>query len=216
MDAPPNALQTHASQLRAEAQVRKPRLVMKFGGTSMAGLERINRAADKIAQETARGYDVAVIVSAMAGETDRLVGHVRDISTLYDAREYDAVVAAGEQASAGLMALTLQQRGVAARSWLGWQIPIRTTAAHGAARIEAIETDALAQKFSEGTARGHRRFPRRRAGRANRHAGSRRFGHLRRGGRRCAESGALRRPTPMSTASTPRIRASSRTLAASR
>ena len=127
-----------------------PRLVMKFGGTSVADLQHIRNAAEKVAAEAARGYDVAVIVSAMSGETNKLVGYVREISTLYDAREYDAVVASGEQVTSGLMALTLQEMGVPARSWQGWQIPLRTTDAHGAARIEDIETAALDQKFDEG------------------------------------------------------------------
>ncbi|MBX2856048.1 MAG: aspartate kinase [Rhodobacteraceae bacterium] len=130
-------------------QGRRPRLVMKFGGTSVADLDRIRGAAEKVAAEAARGYDVAVIVSAMAGETNKLVDYVRDISTLYDAREYDAVVAAGEQVTSGLMALTLQQLGVPARSWQGWQIPIRTVGPHGAARIDRIDTEALEQKFGE-------------------------------------------------------------------
>lgn len=134
-----------------------PRLVMKFGGTSVRDLERIRNAALKVKREVDRGYDVAVIVSAMAGETNKLVDHVRAASAppgettpFYDAREYDAVVASGEQVTAGLMALALQQIGVPARSWQGWQVPLRTTAAHGAARIETIETDLLDRKFEEG------------------------------------------------------------------
>ena len=134
------------------------RLVMKFGGTSVADIERIRAAAAKVAAEVDRGYHVAVVVSAMAGETNKLVGFVSDAAAppganhagLYDAREYDAVVAAGEQVTSGLMALALQERGVPARSWLGWQIPIHTTAAHGAARITKIGTEALAAKFEEG------------------------------------------------------------------
>ncbi|MEL6282536.1 MAG: aspartate kinase [Pseudomonadota bacterium] len=132
------------------SRAHKPRLVMKFGGTSVADLDRIRNAAEKVAAEAARGYDVAVVVSAMSGETNKLVGFVREISTLYDAREYDAVVASGEQVTSGLMALTLQEMGVPARSWQGWQIPLRTTDAHGAARIEDIDTSALEQKFDEG------------------------------------------------------------------
>ncbi|MEM8624569.1 MAG: aspartate kinase [Pseudomonadota bacterium] len=131
---------------------------MKFGGTSVADLERIRAAAAKVVAEVARGYEVAVVVSAMAGETNKLVGYVGEAATepgengygLYDAREYDAVVAAGEQVTSGLMALVLQSLGVPARSWLGWQIPIRTSAAHGAARIEEIDTTLLDQKFGEG------------------------------------------------------------------
>ncbi|MGR3716604.1 MAG: aspartate kinase [Thermohalobaculum sp.] len=127
-----------------------PRLVMKFGGTSVADLDRIRSAAEKVRREVERGYDVAVVVSAMAGKTNELVGWARQTSTLYDAREYDTVVAAGEQVTSGLMALTLQEMGVPARSWQGWQIPIRTTGAHGAARILEIETQALDRKFDEG------------------------------------------------------------------
>ncbi|MEO0820186.1 MAG: aspartate kinase [Pseudomonadota bacterium] len=131
---------------------------MKFGGTSVADLARIRAAAARVAGEVANGYDVAVVVSAMAGETNKLVGFVGEAAAppgsnghgLYDAREYDAVVAAGEQVTAGLMALALQEQGVSARSWLGWQIPIRTTGAHGAARITEIGTEALATKFAEG------------------------------------------------------------------
>ena len=127
-----------------------PRLVMKFGGTSVADLDCIRSAAEKVRREVERGYDVAVVVSARAGKTNELVGWARETSTLYDAREYDTVVAAGEQVTSGLMALTLQGLGVPARSWQGWQIPIRTTGAHGAARILEIETQALDRKFDEG------------------------------------------------------------------
>lgn len=127
-----------------------PRLVMKFGGTSVADLARIRNAAEKVKREVERGYDVAVIVSAMSGKTNELVGWVRDTATLYDAREYDAVVSSGENVTAGLMALTLQQIGVPARSWQGWQVPLHTNSAHGAARIESIDTSRLMQKFGEG------------------------------------------------------------------
>ena len=127
-----------------------PRLVMKFGGTSVADLERIRNAAAKVKREVERGYDVAVVVSAMAGKTNELVGWVRQTCLLYDAREYDAVVASGENVTAGLMALTLQEMGVPARSWQGWQVPLRTNMSHGAARIEAIETENLVRKFGEG------------------------------------------------------------------
>ena len=136
-----------------------PRLVMKFGGTSVADLDRIRNAALKVKREIDAGYDVAVVVSAMSGKTNELVGWVRDASApagggsagFYDAREYDSVVASGEQVTAGLMALTLQQMGVDARSWLGWQVPVRTSSAHGVARIEEIDTTALDAKFAEGT-----------------------------------------------------------------
>lgn len=127
-----------------------PRLVMKFGGTSVADIDRIRSAAARVKREVENGYDVCVIVSAMAGKTNEMVGWVRGISHLYDAREYDAVVASGENVTAGLMALTLQEIGVPARSWQGWQVPLRTTSAHGAARIESIDTTRLLQKFGEG------------------------------------------------------------------
>jgi aspartate kinase len=123
---------------------------MKFGGTSVADLDRIRNAAAKVKREVERGYDVAVVVSAMAGKTNELVGWVRGTSLLYDAREYDAVVASGENVTAGLMALTLQEMGVPARSWQGWQVPLRTNMSHGAARIEGIETEGLIRKFGEG------------------------------------------------------------------
>lgn len=127
-----------------------PRLVMKFGGTSVADLAKIRSAAERVRREAERGYDVAVIVSAMAGKTNELVGWVRETATLYDAREYDSVVSSGENVTAGLMALTLQQMGVPARSWQGWQVPLHTNSSHGAARIRSIETDKLLQKFGEG------------------------------------------------------------------
>ena len=135
-----------------------PRLVMKFGGTSVADLDRIRNAAAKVKREVERGYDVAVVVSAMSGKTNELVGWVREAAAppgsngrgLYDAREYDAVVASGEQVTSGLMALVLQEMGVPARSWQGWQVPVHTTDAHGAARIERIDTTRLDQKFKEG------------------------------------------------------------------
>lgn len=127
-----------------------PVLVMKFGGTSVATLDRIRRAAKRVGVEVAKGYDVIVIVSAMSGKTNELVGWVRETSPLYDAREYDAVVSSGENVTAGLMALTLQEMDVPARSWQGWQVPVRTTSAHSSARIEEIPTDNIMAKFGEG------------------------------------------------------------------
>lgn len=127
-----------------------PILVMKFGGTSVATLDRIRRAAKRVGREVANGYDVIVIVSAMAGKTNELVGWVEETSKLYDAREYDAVVSSGEQVTAGLMALTLQEMDVPARSWQGWQVPLSTNNAHAAARIEDIGTEAIITKFAEG------------------------------------------------------------------
>lgn len=127
-----------------------PVLVMKFGGTSVANLDRIRRAAKRVGVEVAKGYDVIVIVSAMSGKTNELVGWVEETSPLFDAREYDAVVSSGENITAGLMALTLQEMDVPARSWQGWQVPLKTTSAHSAARIEEIPTDNINQKFGEG------------------------------------------------------------------
>ncbi len=127
-----------------------PLLVMKFGGTSVANLERIENAALKVQKEVERGYDVIVIVSAMSGETNKLVGYVEGTSKLYDAREYDAVVASGENVTAGLMALRLQEMGIPARSWQGWQVPINTTSAHGSARFMSIPRENIDAKFAEG------------------------------------------------------------------
>lgn len=127
-----------------------PVLVMKFGGTSVATLDRIRRAAKRVGVEVAKGYDVIVIVSAMSGKTNELVGWVGETSPLYDAREYDAVVSSGENVTAGLMALTLQEMDVPARSWQGWQVPVKTTSAHSAARIEDIPPENITSKFAEG------------------------------------------------------------------
>lgn len=127
-----------------------PLLVMKFGGTSVADLERIRNAAQKVQREVERGFDVIVIVSAMSGRTNELVGWVEQTSPLFDAREYDAVVSSGENVTAGLMALTLQEMGVPARSWQGWQVPINTTDAHSAARFVEIPRDNIDRKFQEG------------------------------------------------------------------
>jgi aspartate kinase len=123
---------------------------MKFGGTSVATLDRIARVAKRVAREVANGYDVIVIVSAMAGRTNELVGWVEETSPMFDAREYDAVVSSGENVTAGLMALRLQEMDIPARSWQGWQVPVRTTSAHSAARIEEIPTANIAAKFAAG------------------------------------------------------------------
>ena len=125
-------------------------LVMKFGGTSVATTDRIRRAAKRVGREVANGHDVIVIVSAMAGRTNELVGWVSETSPYFDAREYDAVVSSGEQVTAGLMALTLQEMEIPARSWQGWQVPLRTTSAHSSARIVEIPTGNIARKFAEG------------------------------------------------------------------
>ena len=127
-----------------------PLLVMKFGGTSVADLARIRNAAEKVRREVARGYDVIVIVSAMSGKTNELVGWVESTSPLFDAREYDAIVSSGENVTAGLMALTLQEMDVPARSWQGWQVPINTTSAHSSARFLSIPRDHIDAKFAEG------------------------------------------------------------------
>lgn len=119
------------------------RIVMKFGGTSMAGIERIRVVAARVKREWDMGNEVAVVVSAMAGETDRLVNFCREASSLYDPKEYDVVVSAGEQITSGLLAIALQAIGVPARSWLGWQLPIRTSDGHASARIGDIDTTAL-------------------------------------------------------------------------
>jgi len=126
------------------------RIVMKFGGTSMAGMERIRNVAARVKHVVDQGHEVAVVVSAMAGETDRLVGFCKEASALYDPAEYDVVVAAGEQVTSGLLAMTLKAIGVDARSWLGWQLPIRTIEAHAKARISTIETDALIAAMQSG------------------------------------------------------------------
>ena len=123
------------------------RLVMKFGGTSVADLDRIRRVARHVKREVDAGHQVAVVVSAMAGKTNELVSWVQDAAPLYDAREYDTVVASGEQVTSGLLALALQTMGVDARSWLGWQIPFKTNGVHGAARIEEIDGTKLIERL---------------------------------------------------------------------
>ena len=126
------------------------RLVQKFGGTSVADIDRIRAAAGRVAAAVEAGNEVAVVVSAMAGTTDRLVEWTRDIAPFHDAREYDVVVSSGEQATVGLMALALQAQGVDARSWLGWQVPIRTDDVHGRARIDDIDPSELLKRMSQG------------------------------------------------------------------
>jgi aspartate kinase len=124
-----------------------PRLVMKFGGTSVGDIARIHRVARHVKREWDAGHELIVVISAMAGETNRLIELTAEVASLHDAREYDSVIATGEQVSSGLVALALQAVGVPARSWLGWQIPIRTTAAHGSARITEIATDELERRL---------------------------------------------------------------------
>jgi aspartate kinase len=131
-------------------QPPKPRIVMKFGGTSVADIERIRAVAKRVKREVDVGADVAVVVSAMAGATNQLVDWVREVSRFHDAREYDAVVASGEQVTSGLTALALQEIGVSARSWHGWQVPIVTDDAHGKARIARIDTAEIEKRFRQG------------------------------------------------------------------
>ncbi len=126
------------------------RIVQKFGGTSVADIERVKDAAQLVKREASAGNQVLVIVSAMAGMTDQLVNHASEVSTLHDAREYDVVVSTGEQVTAGLLALALQNLGIAARSWLGWQIPIHTNGVHGKARIETIDNIELERRLATG------------------------------------------------------------------
>jgi aspartate kinase len=126
------------------------RFVMKFGGTSVADIDRIRNVARHVKREVDAGNDVAVVVSAMAGKTNELVAFCRSASILHDAREYDTVVSAGEQITAGLLAIVLQNMGINARSWLGWQIPVSTDSTHGSARIADIRADILIERFRQG------------------------------------------------------------------
>jgi len=125
------------------------RLVMKFGGTSVANIDRIRNVAQHVKREVDAGHDVAVVVSAMSGKTNELVGWATEASALHDAREYDAIVASGELITAGLLAIALQSLGIQARSWQGWQIPILTDDAHASARITGIDGDELIKRFKE-------------------------------------------------------------------
>src|SRR3954447_9382576 len=123
---------------------------MKFGGTSVADVPRIRQAARHVKREVTAGHEVSVVVSAMSGKTNELVGWVNEASKLHDAREYDAVVASGEQVTAGLMAVVLSEMGIPSRSFQGWQVPIHTDDAHGAARIADIPPDNLESKMRDG------------------------------------------------------------------
>ncbi|MCA3247623.1 MAG: aspartate kinase [Tagaea sp.] len=127
------------------------RLVLKFGGTSVANIERIRNVALRVKREVEAGNEVAVVVSAMSGVTNQLVAWVNEVAKFYDPKEYDAVVATGEQVTSGLTALALQEIGVKARSWQGWQIPLRTDATHSKARIDSIETSDMARDMAAGT-----------------------------------------------------------------
>lgn len=126
------------------------RIVAKFGGTSVADLDRIRVVAERVKREYDAGHQIAVVVSAMAGVTNDLIALTREAHALHDAREYDVVVSTGEQVTSGLLAICLQEKGVPARSWLGWQIPIRTSDAHARARIEGIEIEEMERRFSDG------------------------------------------------------------------
>ena len=131
---------------------------MKFGGTSVGDVDKIRNVAQRVQREVSNGYRVIVVLSAMSGKTNELVGWVRDASGgpdaatpgFYDAREYDTIVSSGEQITSGLLSIVLQEMGTQARSWQGWQVPVKTTSAHGAARIEEIPTENLTAKFDEG------------------------------------------------------------------
>src|SRR6186997_2349571 len=125
------------------------RLVMKFGGTSVADIERIRNVARHVKREVDAGHDVAVVVSAMAGATNQLVAWCREAAPLHDAREYDAVVSSGEQVTAGLLALVLEGMGINARSWQGWQLPILTSSAHAAARVLDVNGEELVKRFTD-------------------------------------------------------------------
>ncbi|MGE0147686.1 MAG: aspartate kinase, partial [Parvibaculaceae bacterium] len=126
------------------------RLVMKFGGTSVADIERIRNVARHVEREVKSGHEVAVVVSAMAGTTDRLVGWCREAASVHDAREYDAIVASGEQVTSGLLAIVLQDMGIPARSWHGWQVAVKTDGVHGAARIVSIDAAELRKRMEQG------------------------------------------------------------------
>ena len=125
-------------------------IVQKFGGTSVGDLDRIRNVAARVQQEVDAGHQVAVVVSAMAGTTNQLVSWARDIGPIHDAREYDTIVASGEQVTVGLLAIALQNLGIDARSWLGWQVPVRTDDVHGAARIDAIDTALMRERLAAG------------------------------------------------------------------
>src|SRR6202011_2491320 len=140
---------SHYLSSQGNAPVVMGRLVMKFGGTSVANIERIRNVARHVKREVDAGHDVAVVVSAMAGKTNELVDWCREASAMHDAREYDAVVASGEQVTSGLLAIALQAIGIQARSWQGWQIPILTSDAHASARILNIDGAEIIKRFKD-------------------------------------------------------------------
>src|SRR6202790_2989831 len=135
--------------LSGNAPVVMGRLVMKFGGTSVANIDNIRNVARHVKRAGDGRHDAAAVVSAMAGKTNELVEWCREASAMHDAREYDAVVASGEQVTAGLLAITLQRLGIQARTWQGWQIPIRTSDAHASARILEIDGSELIRRFRD-------------------------------------------------------------------
>lgn len=148
-EAPRSFLFTFNVQFSTRAN-NMARIVQKFGGTSVADLDRIRAVAKRVKKEVDAGNEVAVVVSAMSGTTNQLVGWVNGISPLHDAREYDTVVATGEQVTIGLTALALQEIGIRSRSWMGWQVPIRTDDVHSKARIESIDGTALLASMAQG------------------------------------------------------------------
>ncbi len=157
-------------------------VVQKFGGTSVADLERLRAVARRVKAAYQAGDKLAVVVSAMAGTTDQLVKWVTELGgAQHDRAEYDVVVASGEQVTCGLLALALQAEGVPARSFLGWQMPLETDGGHGRARIRSLDPAAVAACLERGRGRGRRGLPGHRARRADQHARPRRLGHL--GGR---------------------------------
>src|SRR6266581_1058083 len=147
--APPVLRGPSVLSFLGNARVVMGRLVMKFGGTSVANIDRIRNVARHVKREVDAGHDVAVVVSAMAGVTNQLVAWCREASPMHDAREYDAVVASGEQVTSGLLSIILQAIGIQARSWQGWQIPIKTSDAHASARILEIDGTELINRFRE-------------------------------------------------------------------
>ena len=159
---------------------------MKFGGTSVADIARIRNVARHVEREVKAGHHVAVVVSAMSGTTDRLVGWCREAAAVHDAREYDAVVASGEQVTAGLLAIVLQDSGIPARSWAGWQIPLKTDGVHGAARIAGIDGEEIRKRMEQGQVAVIAGFQGIGPDQPHHHAGPRRLGHLGGGRRRRA------------------------------
>ena len=126
------------------------RIVQKFGGTSVGDLDRIRNVAKRVKSEVDAGHEVAVVVSAMSGTTNQLVQWASEIGSMHDAREYDTIVATGEQVTVGLLSIALQNIGIDARSWLGWQIPIRTDNLHGSARIDEIDSAKMRERLAQG------------------------------------------------------------------